>query len=264
MSAGAEPAERQVEVNGLPCRVWEKGPQDAAPIGYLAGLVGLPRWTPFLDLLAQERRVVAPSLPGFPGATGHEQLDTLLDWVHATLELLEAAGLRGADLMGVSVGGTLAAEVAATAPDAVRKLVLLAPFGLFDEQEPVTDIWAQRPGAAAALFCSDVEKIQALLAVPEGEDPVEWQILQARASEAAARILWPTTDTGLAKRLHRIRCDTLLVWGSADAIVPASTAKRIAAGLSGKATVRSIAGAGHLADLDAPEAVSEAVRAFLG
>src|SRR5262249_12227341 len=103
--------EGSVEVNGFPCRVWAKGRGE--PVGFPAGLGGLPRWTPFLDRLAERRRVIAPSLPGFPGALGVERLDDLLDWIAATLELLDGAGLAGADLIGASLGGMLAAEVAA-------------------------------------------------------------------------------------------------------------------------------------------------------
>ena len=86
---------------------------------------------------------------------------------------------------------------------------------------------------------------------------------QVRALEAAARLLWPIGDRGLAKRLHRISAPTLLVWGGEDRIVPASYAKRFAAGVAGEAEVRSIAGAGHLVDLDAPEAAADAVLRFL-
>src|SRR5689334_16971240 len=75
------PVEQSVAVNGVPCRIWEKG--SGSPVVYLAGLVGLPHWTPFLDRLAEHRRVIAPSLPGFPGAAGHDALDTLLDWIAA-------------------------------------------------------------------------------------------------------------------------------------------------------------------------------------
>ncbi len=98
------PAERQVEVNGHPCRVWEKGRGE--PLGFLPGFGGLPRWPAFLDRLAEERRVIAPSLPGFPGGEGHDALDDLPDWIAATLDLLEASELAGADLVAASVGGS--------------------------------------------------------------------------------------------------------------------------------------------------------------
>ena len=75
---------------------------------------------------------------------------------------------------------------------------------------------------------------------------------------------WPLTDTGLAKRLHRITAPTLVAWGAEDRLVPPSYAKRFADALGGPAEIRQIPGAGHMAELDAPEALAEAVLEFLG
>ena len=108
------PKAATVEVNGFPCRVWTKG--SGPKLGFLAGLGGLPRWLPFLDRLAETRTVIVPSLPGYPGATGHTELDTHLDWVLAVRQLIDKAGLAGADLVGASVGGAFAAEMAAIFP----------------------------------------------------------------------------------------------------------------------------------------------------
>ena len=250
-------AERSVRINGEPCRIWEKG--SGSPVFYLAGLAGLPRWTPFLDRLAERHRVVAPSLPGFPGGTGHDNLDTLLDWVAATLDLLEGAGLAGGDLIGASIGGTLAAEAAAMAPGLVRRLVLIAPFGLYDKSAPPTDLWAQKPGTVPALVSANPETYAGFTAAPEGVAAAEWPIIMTRASEAAARLLWPLADTRLERRLHRLRCPTLILWGAEDKILPPAYAQRLAAGIAGKSKVTLIPGAGHLADLDAPGPVAEAV-----
>jgi pimeloyl-ACP methyl ester carboxylesterase len=255
------PALRTVEVNGAPCRVWERGA--GAPLGVLAGFGGFPRWTPFLEELASERRVVVPSLPGFPGALGHDRLDDLADWVCATLDLLEAAGLAGADLVGLSVGGALAAEAVAFSPAVAERLVLVAPFGLYDENEPTADPWAQRLEDVPALLCADAGRFAAEMLPAGGEDAVERQIVVLRAFEAAARLLWPTGDLGLRKRLHRIRKPTLLVWGGADRVVPPGYAKRFADAIAGPTEIRSIEGAGHRADLDAPEALAEAILRFL-
>lgn len=256
------PAERTVMVNGERCRVWEKG--SGSPIFYLAGVGGLPRWTQFLDRLAERHRVVAPSLPGFPGATGHDRLDSLLDWVAAALDLLESAGLDGGDLIGASVGGTLAAEAAAMAPHSVRRLVLIAPFGLYDRASPPVDLWGQKPGALPGVISANAEAFAAFTAPPEGIAPAEWSILMNRASEAAARLLWPLGDTRLERRLHRIRCPTLIVWGAADRVMVPSYAARLAAGIAGETRTAIIQEAGHLADFDAPEAVAEAVLSALG
>jgi pimeloyl-ACP methyl ester carboxylesterase len=155
-----------VDVNGHACRVWTKG--KGPKLGFLAGLGGLPRWLPFLDRLAETRTVIAPSLPGYPGATGHTELDTHLDWVMAVRQLVDKAGLAGADLVGASVGGAFAAEMAAIFPGKVGRLVLIAPFGLFDDREPAADPWALRKNELPGAMCADAANWDALVAPPEG------------------------------------------------------------------------------------------------
>ena len=255
--------EATVEVNGEACRVLIKG--EGRPVYYLAGVAGLPRWTKFLDRLAETRRVVAPSLPGFPGASGHEHLDSHLDWIAATLDLLEAAGgaQGGIDLIGASAGGALAAEAAAMSPALVRKLVLIAPWGLFDVNSPPVDIWAQRPGAVGAILCKNADTYAAFIAPPEGMDATEWNILMTRASEASARLLWPLGDTRLIRRLHRIRAETLILWGDEDKVLAPSYAEHFGHEVGGKAAVAVIPGAGHLADLDQPDLAAQITLGFL-
>lgn len=252
---------RTVEVNGRTCRVWEKGAGD--PVGFLAGIGGLGSWTPFLDRIAERRRVLVPSIPGFPGAQGHNLLDTQLDWILAVQDLLEFAGLAGADLVASSVGAALAADVAACARGMVRRLVLIGPLGVFDEAEPIADVWAQRPGDLPRMVCADPAHFLAAVAAPEGEDPVEAEVLLLRAHEAAARLLWPLSDTGLSKRLSRIRDEVMLVWGEADRVVPFGYARRFADAIAGATRIERIADAGHLAELDAPDEVARLVLDFL-
>jgi len=177
-------------------------------------------------------------------------------------EILDKAGLAGADLAGSSVGASLAAEVAALWPDSVRKLALVAPFGLFDETNPPTDPWAQRTDAVPALMCADPAIWQALKAPAEGANSIEWPIEQVRASEAAARIFWPLGNTRIEKRLRLIKAPTLLLWGEQDRIMPQTYADVFARGIAGETTTRIIAGAGHLAELDKPEEVAAEVLAF--
>ena len=257
----AEPETSSVEINGFSCRVWTKG--SGPKLGFLAGFGGLPRWIPLLDVLAQQRTVVAPSLPGFPGGErGHSVLDTHLDWVLATHLLLQRAGLDGADLAGSGPGASLAAEIAAIWPGSVRRLALVAPWGLFDEAEPATDPWAQRPPDVPALLCADPSRWEWLKAEPEGQNSPEWPIEQVRAAEAAARIFWPLGNTKLDKRLPLIAAPTLLLWGEHDRIMPRSYADRFARGIAGKSEIRVIAGAGHLAELDKPDDVAAAILAW--
>lgn len=251
------PATTTVDVNGFPCRVWSKG--HGPKLGFLAGLGGLPRWLPFLDKLAETRTVIVPSLPGYPGATGHGELDTHLDWVLAVRQLIDKSGLAGADLVGASVGGAFAAEMAAIFPGHVRRLALIAPFGLFDEKEPAADPWAQRKDAVPGLMCVDGEKWNELMAPPEGANSIEWPIELTRAAEAAARAFWPLGSTRLEKRLGLIAVPTLILWGAEDAVLPTSYADKFAAGINGTSRVEIVAGAGHLAYLDRPDAVASAI-----
>jgi pimeloyl-ACP methyl ester carboxylesterase len=155
-------------------------------------------------------------------------------------------------------------EMAAIVPGHVRKLVLIAPFGLFDDKEPATDPWAQRKDNVAGLMCADGEKWNALIAAPEGANSIEWPIEMGRASEAAARAFWPLGNTRLEKRLGLIAAPTLILWGDRDAVLPPSYAKKFAAGINGAARLEIVAGAGHLAYLDQPDAVAQAVLAHFG
>jgi pimeloyl-ACP methyl ester carboxylesterase len=112
----SEAMERTVNVNGLPCRVWERG--EGRKIFWLASGPMLLRWTAFHDAIAEHARLVACSLPGYPGSDGLHLLDDHLSWCLAARDLLEAAGFAEGDtLMGSSTAGALAAEVAALWPD---------------------------------------------------------------------------------------------------------------------------------------------------
>jgi pimeloyl-ACP methyl ester carboxylesterase len=249
--------ETHVRIGGEQIRVWEKGTGE--PLGYFAGLGGLLAWTPFLDKLAERRRVIVPSLPGFPGGgLLHKQLDTLSDWIICMLDLLDATGLGGQALAGHSIGGTLLAEVAAFSRASVKRLTLIAPLGLYDQSEPPGDPFNRRANEVAALFSAKPADFQKERLTPpadlSADDMTEWTIVQVRAIEAASRLLWPLGDLGLKKRLHRITCPVKLVWGAEDRVVPASYAKKFASGLAGPTEVQVVPGAGHALDFDAPEA----------
>lgn len=259
----SDPQTTTVDLNGFQTRIWTKG--SGPKVGFLAGYGGLPRWTPFLEELSRHRTVVAPSLPGFPGGDrGHTALDSHLDWVVAVRELLSLAGLTSADLIGSSVGGSLAAEAAALWPDPARKLVLLAPWGLYDESNPPTDPWAQRGDAIPGLMCANPDNWTALKAPPENANSIEFPIEQVRANEAAARIFWPLGNTRLEKRLRLITSPTLLLWGENDRVMPPAYAAKFAAGIAGPVTSATIGNAGHLAELDQPAETARRILSFLG
>jgi pimeloyl-ACP methyl ester carboxylesterase len=253
-----------IESFGHPSRVLECG--EGSPVVFFAGAGGLPNWPPFLDRLAKNHRVIAPSLPGFPGCEEFRHLDSFYDWVVATLELVERLQCERFDLIGSSVGGALAAEMAVLLPSRVRRLVLIAPFGTFDAAQPSVDLWAQpmMPDKLPTLLCERADAWKALWTRPEQASLEDWAVLRSRAMEAAARFLFPLGDTGIAKRLSRIVAPSLLVRGAEDRVIPAAYQERLAAGIAGSVRTSVVAGAGHLVELDQPDELARQVRAFLG
>ena len=100
--------------------------------------------------------------------------------------------------------------------------MLIAPFGLFDEAEPIADVFAQRPAERSPLLTNRPEDFDAWTAsgTDDADETMEWDIMMQRANNAAARLLWPLGDTRLATRLGRIACPTLLIRGADDRVMP--------------------------------------------
>lgn len=260
----SSPDERFVTVNGFRCRVREAG--HGPDVGFLAGFRGTPRWTPFLDHLARQHRVVVADLPGFPGSEpGHRVLDDTVDWIAMTLDLLDASGLDVCDLVAESVGAMLALEVAALVPGRVRRLVTIGALGVSDADEPLRNPYQTQTSEIPAILCADRKAYENAFAPRSfsAAEVSEHEIQLYRADEAAARLIWPFADRGLRKRLHRITAPTLLLRGEHDAIVPASQPERMATRMTAPTRIGIIEGAGHLASIDAPERVATAAAAFL-
>jgi alkanesulfonate monooxygenase SsuD/methylene tetrahydromethanopterin reductase-like flavin-dependent oxidoreductase (luciferase family)/pimeloyl-ACP methyl ester carboxylesterase len=205
----------------------------------------------------RERTVIVPSLPGFGGDRGHTVLDSHLDWVLAVRHLLQKSGARRRRLAASSVGAYLQRRLQRLAHR--RAAGADRAVGLFDEKDPMTDPWAQRPPEVPALLCADPERWNQLKSEPEGANSPEWPIEQARANEAAARAFWPLGNTRLEKRLPLIEVPTLLIWGEQDRIIPRGYADRFAAAIKGRSEITMVPDAGHLAELDKPDEVAAAI-----
>ena len=124
--------------------------------------------------------------------------------------------------------------MAAIWPDKVKRLALIAPFGLFDEKDPATDPWAQKADEIPGLMSADPDTYKKLKEMPAGANSIEWPIEQTRAAEAAARIFWPLGNTKLERRLPLIKAPTLLLWGEKDRLMPRSYAATIAKAIKAK------------------------------
>ena len=237
------------------------------PVGYLHGFVGSPSGQPFPAALAEHGlRVVAPSLPGFTGSSACADIRSLHDWIVATSEVLDVAGLAGGPVVASSIGAMLALEVACVRPEAFSALVLVAPLGLFDVDDPVADPYATTLSAQRALLTAD----PAVTAPFYDDDPsltgaalVEHGVERYLTRMSAASLVWPIPEFGLSTRLHRVGCPVTLVWGAEDRLNPVSYAERWRAALPGEVEVHIVDGAGHLAEWDCPAEVAEIAAAAL-
>src|SRR5262249_38118880 len=145
---------------GTRCRVLEGG--SGAPLVFLHGAGGLLRGNPFPHQLAQRHHALAPDRPGCGESTGEELLEDMLDFTLHGWDLIEALGLRQPHVVGHSMGGMIAAEMACVAPRDLGRLVLVSPAGLWLDGHPIPDIFALLPYRIAAARFHGPQPGQAL------------------------------------------------------------------------------------------------------
>src|SRR5215471_9787248 len=116
-------ARTTITIAGIELELFTRG--DGAPILFLHGAQGVLPADDFLGRLAAERKVIAPSHPGFGTSGLPDWLDSVDDIAHVYLELMDRLGLDDVDLIGCSVGGWIAAEIASKTPQRIRRLVLV-------------------------------------------------------------------------------------------------------------------------------------------
>ena len=257
---------RTVETKkGTRCRVLEGG--SGAPVVFLHGAGGLLRDNPFLDELARRYHVFAPEWPGYGESTGEELLEDMLDFALHGWDLVDALGLRQPHVVGHSMGGMIAAEMACLAPRDVGRLALVSPAGLWLDEHPVPDIFAMLPGQIAEVLFSDPQAGQALLTggadLTDMEALKEFYLGTQRRLAMAGKILFPIPNRRLSKRLYRLRADTLVLWGAADRLIVPAYAAHWRALIPG-ARVELVEGAGHMLPYEQPEAFVRTLAGFLG
>lgn len=236
------------------------------PVVYFHGATGLT-WDPFLDALAEGFTVYAPEHPGTtPGdPDGIKPLDTLWDLILYYYEVFDRLGLESPAVIGHSFGGMVAAEVAATNPERVSKLVLIDPVGLWRDDAPIKNWMVMQPQDLAKAVFADPESDVArqALAVPEEMDAqIDAQIQFMWSLACTGKFVWPIPDKGLKKRIHRIQAPTLVIWGKQDGLVPPLYAEEFGSRLA-NARVELVDNAGHVPQLEQPATVSRLVREFL-
>ena len=222
------------------------GKQDGAVL-FLHSGQGYDPWHSFAAQVAARRRLVAPSHPGFGKSSLPEWLDSIDDIAHLYLELLDRLEIAQADVVGCSVGGWIAVEMATKVPQRFRHLALVGPVGV-------------KIGPADKLIYRDTGRMVVDLKKLSDDDLAT----VFRNRESLALLVWEPWmhNPKLKRRLHRVTSPALFVRGDADGLVSDAYLQGYA-GLLPNARTRTIANAGHLPHLEQPQALHAAIAEFL-
>jgi pimeloyl-ACP methyl ester carboxylesterase len=251
---------KTIQTKHAPVRYYEGGA--GQPLVFLHGAGGLDMDKNFLATLAGNFHVYAPLVPGYGDSDECAELRDMLDFTLHTWDVVGALGLKDPILVGFSMGGMIAAEMAAIAPNEVSRLALIAPAGLWMDQYPMPDFFAMLPSELPPVLFYDVEAgASAMSAGVNLDDPAFLQaflVQNAKQLGMAGKILFPIPERGLSSRLYRIKAETQLIWGDSDKLISPAYAQEFQRGISG-AGITMIPKAGHLVPFEKPAEVAAAI-----
>jgi pimeloyl-ACP methyl ester carboxylesterase len=250
-----------VEVNGVSLELLKRGGA-LPPLIFLHPHLGLVRSAPFIDVLAKSFTVYAPSHPGFGRSALPRHVTTVDDIAYCYLDLVEALDLHRVVLVGASLGGWIAAEMAVKASPRLARLVLIDPVGIrlgTREESDIADIFTMKQAEFERRAYHDPAFALLDPAAMSEEDA----LIHFRNRESTALLAWSPYmhSPKLKSRLHRIGVPTLLLWGAADTIAKPAYGRGFA-GLIPGASFAVIARAGHFPHIEQPETVADRIIAF--
>ncbi|WP_163507243.1 alpha/beta fold hydrolase [Fodinicola acaciae] len=224
---------------GQPCLLLHGGAGPASVAGFAARLDG---------------RVLVPTHPGFDGTPRPAWLDSVRGLAEVYAALLEELGLDDVIVIGNSVGGWIAAELALAGSARIGRTILVDAVGIVVDGHPVADIFGLDLGQIAELSYHDPE--------PYRIDPTTFTDAQ-RAALAANRATLRTyagdmTDGTLRGRLAAIATPTLVVWGDSDGICDPDYGRAYAAAIPG-ARFELLADTGHVPQIESPDALLKVI-----
>ena len=208
-------AEERVAVRGTDVRILRAGA--GPPVLYLHGSADGGGWLPILDSLAQTCTVYRPDHPGFGYSDDDDRIDSIHDLAFFYLDLLAELGLESVSIVGISLGGWIAADLATIEPARVDKLVLVGAAGLRVDGVQQPDVFMLSAIQLAELTYHRPELRQRAAAEAAGlEASPEALQLYLRNRVGTAHLAWNPYfhDPKLIDRTHRITAPTLVVWGA--------------------------------------------------
>jgi pimeloyl-ACP methyl ester carboxylesterase len=258
----AAPREEWIAVGETKVRTLIGGRGD--PVLVLHGAGGNRGWRRWMASVAEHYTVYAPTHPGFDVSDGAEWMESIDDLARFYLWFLDEVGLPRAHVVGHSIGGWTAAELAVMNPRAIDRLVLVAPVGLKPDHGEILDVFYHTPEELLALTVHDPST------APEWAElfgrpptPAELDVV-TRNRETTARLTWKPYmfNPRLPHFLPRVTTRTLIVWGREDRIVPVVCGEQYARHLP-NARLAVLERCGHLPPIERPDDFSRLVLEFL-
>jgi pimeloyl-ACP methyl ester carboxylesterase len=211
----------KVTVSGATIRLFRGG--SGQPLVFLHGAGGHTGWMAFLEELSTRFAVFAPEHPGFGQSDDPPWLDDIADLAYFHLDFLAALGLDRVHLMGTSLGGWIASELAVRNTARLASLTLVGAVGITAGGEPIPDIFRMPDAENLQRFYADPERAARRLGdlAKAYANPADMSIVAKNRATVTRLAYRPRFyNPGLAKWLHRIDVPTLLVWGAKDGLVP--------------------------------------------
>jgi len=242
------------------CRTTLRRGGAGRPLLYLHGAGGASVIPPFLQALAEEYTVWIPEHPGFGGSDEPEWLDSIHDMAFHYLDFLEHHDLRDTLVLGASIGGWTALEIAIRNTDRIRAMSLVGPSGIHVPGLRKGDLFLWTAEERARNLFVDQSFADRMLQVVPTADQIE---IATKNSYTTARLAWEPRlfDPNLHKWLHRIKVPVQFIWGDQDKVLPVGYAAAYK-GLMPHARVDIITQAGHLPQVEKADEFLRAFRAF--
>jgi pimeloyl-ACP methyl ester carboxylesterase len=210
----------RMTVAGASIRLFRGGPDttNAPPLLFLHGAGGHTGWVAFLEELSARFAVYAPEHPGFGQSDDPPWLDEIADLAYFHLDLLQTLGLERVHLMGTSLGGWVAAEMAVRSTARLASLTMVGAVGTLAGGEPIPDTFRMPDDENLRRYYADQERAARRLGDLARAD----MSVVAKNRATVTRLAYQPRfhNPGLAKWLHRIDLPTLLLWGAEDGLVP--------------------------------------------
>jgi pimeloyl-ACP methyl ester carboxylesterase len=213
-----EKVERTVNVRGIQTHMFEAGSPVAPPLLYIHGTFLGNLWLAYHNTFSHNFHVFAPDIPGFGLTERPDWMRDMSDYVLYFRDMLDALGLDKAIVVGHSLGGWMAVELAVWYPKRVEKLVLSNAAGIRVKGSPIADLFAMNP---QELIMTCFDNLAAAMPLMPAEFNTDYVLSQYRQLTTLASLAWnPAYDPKLERRLEQIGCPTLIVWGENDRLIP--------------------------------------------